>query len=42
MDKQTTWIFVNFSDQLDEILKDSGDFWRFWEIFGLNVWYFST
>ena len=32
-DKQNTWIFVNFSDQLDEILKDSCDFWRKFEIF---------
>ena len=42
MDKQNTWIFVNFSDQLDEILKDSCDFWHFLEIFGLKVWNFST
>ena len=41
-DKQNTWIFGNFSDQLDEILKDSCDFWRFLEIFGLKVWNFST
>ena len=36
-DKQNTWIFGNFSDQLDEILKDSCDLWRFLEIFGLKV-----
>ena len=42
MDKQNTWIFVNFSDQLYQILKDSCDFWRFLEIFGLKVWNFST
>ena len=42
MDKENTWIFVNFSDQLDEILEDSCDFWRFLEIFGLKVWNFST
>ena len=26
--KICTWIFVNFSDQLEKILKDSCDFWR--------------
>ena len=41
-DKQNIWIFVNLSDQLDEILKHSCDFWRFLEIFGLKVWNFST
>ena len=41
-DKENTWIFVNFSDQLGEILKDSCYFWRFLEIFGLKVWNFST
>ena len=41
-DKQNTWIFGNFSDQLDEILKDSCDFWRFLEIFGPKVWNFSS
>ena len=28
-DKQNTWIFGNFSDQLDDLLKDSCDFWRY-------------
>ena len=38
MDKQNTWIFVNFSDQLDEILKDSCDFWRYLALkFGILV-----
>ena len=37
MDKQNTWIFVNFSDQLDQIL-----IWRKFDIFGLEVWNFST
>ena len=33
-DKQNTWIFVNFSDQLYQILKDSCEFGRKLEIFG--------
>ena len=38
MDKQNTWIFDNFSDQLDEILKDSCDFWRYLALkFGILV-----
>ena len=41
-DKQNIWIFGKFSYQLEEILKDSCDFWRFLEIFGLKVWNFST
>ena len=41
-DKQNTWIFGNFSDQLDEILKDSCDLGRFLEIFDFKVWNFST
>ena len=41
-DKQNSWIFVNFNDKLDEILKDSCDFWRKFEIFGLKVWKFNT
>ena len=40
MDKHR--IFVNFRDQSDQNLKDSGDFWPKFEIFGLKVWNFST